>query len=162
MKKLRLLATLSAVYVLTLPATSHVAVAQDAASSPKEAKNAITFRQALFQLIRSNIGPLGAMAKGQIPYDADLMSKNAERLMQLSAMIPDYMATNTSMYDVGTDAKAEIWQDWDGFNKKAQALYDASKALKTVADAKNESEYRAAIGKTGASCKSCHDDYKAE
>ena len=162
MKKNTLIASLSTVLVLASASVTLQASAQEMASSPKEAKNVITFRQSLFQLIRSNIGPLGAMAKGQIPYDPALMSKNAERMMQLSAMIPDYLSTNTSMYEAGTDAKPEIWENWADFNEKAQALYDASTALKAVAEAKDESQYRAAIGKAGSTCKACHDDYKAE
>jgi cytochrome c556 len=162
MKKHPLIASLSAVLILSSASIANQAFAQEKAESAKEAKNVITFRQSLFQLIRSNIGPLGAMAKGKMPYDPELMAKNAERMMQLSAMIPDYLSTNTSMYEVGTDAKEEIWQNWDDFNTKAQALYDASAALKAVVDAKDEGKYRSAIGKVGASCKACHDDYKAD
>ncbi len=35
--------------------------------SEKQASNAVEFRQSIFQLVKSNIGPLGAMAKGKHP-----------------------------------------------------------------------------------------------
>ena len=40
------------------------------AKSEKEARAATKFRQSLFQLVRSNMGPLGAMARGHAPLDA--------------------------------------------------------------------------------------------
>lgn len=148
---------------LSIPTLGVVSQAQaQQASSERQAKNAITFRQSLFQLIRSNIGPLGAMAKGQIPYNEELMAKNAERMAQLAAMIPDYLELDTSKFNAGSDAKADIWQNRDDFNAKAEALYDAAVALQSVVASKDTDAYRGAIGDLSASCKACHDDYKAE
>ena len=55
-------------------------VSAEEAKSERQAANAVQFRQSLLQLVRSNLGPLGAMAKGQIPYDTEVMSTNAMRL----------------------------------------------------------------------------------
>jgi len=149
--------------VIAIPAASvSMHVSAQEATSEKQAKNVITFRQSLFQLIRSNMGPLGAMARGQMPFDEAVMAKNAERLAQLAAMVPDYMAVDTTEFNAGSDAKAEIWQNRDDFNQKAQALYDASVALQSVVAEKDADNYRKAIGAIGASCKACHDDYKAD
>lgn len=130
-------------------------------TSAKQANNAITFRKSLFQLIRSNIGPMGAMARGKMPYDQALLSKNAERMTQLAAMVPDYMASDTSKFNDDSDAKVEIWQNKDDFNAKAEAFYQASKALQAVVASGEESAYRGAIGKLSSTCKGCHDDFKS-
>lgn len=161
MKKITSFVSLLSVAILSF-SPINASVAQEEAKSAKQAKNAITFRQSLFQLVRSNIGPLGAMAKGQLDFDPELMSKNAERMMQLSAMIPDYFALDTSNFPDGSEAKSVIWANMDDFNQKATDLYNAAKVLKSVADAKDKSKYRASIGAVGGTCKACHDDYKAD
>ena len=48
--------------------------------SEKQASNAVEFRQSIFQLVKSNIGPLGAMAKGKAPIDEAVIAKNAMRM----------------------------------------------------------------------------------
>ena len=161
MKKIAMLGLVSAALLVPSIGISLTATAQEA-TSEKQAKAVITFRQSLFQLLRSNIGPLGAMAKGQIPFDEAVMARNAERMAQLAAMLPDYLATDTTQFNEGSDAKPEIWQNRDDFNEKAKALLDASLALQAVVASKNESAYRGAIGDLGGTCKACHDDYKAE
>lgn len=162
MKKTSFWVSISVLTVLNSLSISHVANAQEEAESSRQAGNAVTFRQSIFQLIRSNIGPLGAMAKGQMPYDVKIMETNAERMMQLAVMLPDYMALDTSKFNLETSASEKIWSNLDDFNQKANDLYLAAKELKTVVQAKDESKYRAAIGKVGGTCKACHDSYKTE
>lgn len=162
MKKTSFLVSVSVLTALSSLSVPLLANAQEVAKSSRQAGNAVTFRQSIFQLIRSNIGPLGAMAKGQIPYDVEIMETNAERMMQLSAMLPDYMALDTSKFDLETSASQKIWSNLDDFNQKANDLYLAAIALKSVAEAKDESQYRAAIGKVGGTCKACHDSYKTD
>ena len=61
----------------------------------KQAKSAVEYRQSLFELVKSNIGPLGAMAKGKAPIDEAVIAKNALRLEQLGLMISDYFVADT-------------------------------------------------------------------
>ena len=46
--------------------------------------------------------------------------------------------------------------------KKVMALKTAAQGLQAAVKAGDESAYRGAIGKIGASCKSCHDDFKKD
>lgn len=138
-----------------------MALAEEA-KSERQAANAVQFRQALLQLVRSNLGPLGAMAKGQIPYDTEVMSTNALRLEQLGLMMPDYFKTDTSGFSVDTEALPKIWSNMDDFLDKSNDLTTAAKALQEVAKSGDESQYREAIGKVGATCKGCHDSYKKD
>lgn len=155
MKKLLVL-MLSTVLLTT------TAVAEDEADSQKEARAALKFRQSLFQLIRSNMGALGAMAKGNAPFDAAVMQKNGMRIEQLSLMIEDYMATDTRNFKLDTGALDKIWQQPEAFSEKVTALTTAARNLQVVAKAGDESEFRSAIGAVGRSCKGCHDDFKAD
>lgn len=155
MKKL-LLSALASTILLT-----GGVVAQEA-SSEKQAKSAVQFRQALLQLVRSNVGALGAMAKGAIPMDAQTIETNATRIEQLSLMMDDYFALDTSSFDVETEALPKIWKNRADFATKVDALTDASVTLKTAAMKGDESAYKDAIGGVLRSCKGCHDSYKAE
>lgn len=132
------------------------------AKSEKQALNAIQFRQALLQLTRSNVGALGAMAKGVIPYDTAVMQTKGMRLEQLSLMMEDYFRTDTSNFKLGTDALPVIWEQPEDFKSKIDNLTQAAKNLQQVAASDNESQYQAAIGGVMKTCKGCHDTYKAE
>lgn len=132
------------------------------AVSEKHAKAAVEYRQSLFQLVRSNMGPLGGMAKGAIPYNEEVMLTNAVRLEQLAEMMVDYLEVDTRKFDVDTAAKDALWENFSDVETKVAALQKASAHLQQVVKAGDEDAYRAAIGDIGASCKSCHDDYKRD
>lgn len=128
----------------------------------KQAKNAVEFRQSIFQLVKSNIGPLGAMARGKAPINEEVIATNSLRLEQLGLMISDYFEADTRGAGVKSGALDKIWDNKDDFNSKANDLVVASKNLQKVVANKETGEYRKAIGKVGATCKACHDDYKAD
>ncbi len=137
-------------------------VAREAAMNEKHAAAATEYRKALFQLVRSNMAPLGGMAKGAISFDQDVIATNALRLEQLADMMSDYLMVDTRKFDVDTGAKDDIWENWSDFEGKVANLKSAAENLSSVAAAGDESKYRAAIGQVGGACKGCHDDYKAD
>ncbi|MEZ5583467.1 MAG: cytochrome c [Candidatus Competibacteraceae bacterium] len=76
--------------------------------------DAIQYRQSVFQLFKWNIAPLGGMVKGAVPYNADVVKRNAERLEFLATLPLEGFGPGTEKGDkMKTDAKAEIWQDYD-------------------------------------------------
>ena len=130
--------------------------------SEKQAKSAVEFRQSIFQLVKSNIGPLGAMAKGRIPINEAVIETNALRMEQLSLMITDYFKADTRGTGVKSGSLDKIWDDQAGFAQKAQNFTDASAALLATVQAQDTANYKSAIGAVGKTCKACHDDYKAD
>ena len=132
------------------------------AKSQKHANKTLKMRQAVFSLLGSNMGPLGGMLKGKVPFNAKVVEKNALRINQLSMMIADYLKTDTSKYKLKTEALDNIWTEEEKFAKKIEALSKASIALHKVASTGNEKAIKKAIGAVGKTCGSCHDDYKAD
>lgn len=132
------------------------------AGSLDHATYATELRQSVFKLLGSNMGPLGAMAKGKIPVDAERVEKNAVRINQLSLMIADYSRTDTSKFDVKTEALAKIWQESEHFAKDIDKLTVASTSLIAAAKTKDEAAIKSAIGGVGKTCGGCHDDFKKE
>ncbi len=51
------------------------------------------------------------------------LKKNATRINQLSFMIDDYTATDTSAYKVKTEALAKVWNEREAFEKKESKIY---------------------------------------
>jgi cytochrome c556 len=156
MKKIITLAAL-----ITLSIGSSIALA-NTVNSDKQAQTAVQFRQAILQLVRSNMGPMGAMAKGDIPYNADVMELNSLRIEQLGLMMEDYFVADTRAFDVDTGALDAIWDNQADFNQKAQDMVNAAINVREVASARTADDYRKAIGALGATCKACHDDYKKD
>jgi len=134
----------------------------DNAKSLKHAKKATDNRQSVFSLLGSNMFPLGAMAKGKMPFDAKAIEKHALRINQLSHMIADYSRTNTSKFKVETEALNDIWEKPEAYEKRINALTTASANLQKVVKSGNESAIKKAIGGVGKSCGGCHDDFKAD
>ena len=141
--------------------TTNVAMA-DTATSEKHAVKATELRQAVYKMLGANMGTLGAMAKGKIPFDAKVVEKNATRINQLSFMIADYTATDTSAFKVKSEALAKVWTDRSAFEKRIDDLSVASEKLIKAASTGDEASTKAAIGGVGKTCGGCHDDFKQE
>ena len=99
-----LTAALSTASFLALSSSAQATEVKQA-SNEKQAQAVTTYRKSVFQLISSNMGPLGAMAKGKIPMDTDVITKNAERIAFLAPMMHDYFSLDTSKFNINTDAK---------------------------------------------------------
>ena len=147
--------------LVTILLGSTIAYAKDAADE-KQAKTATEYRQSIYKLIRSNAGPLGGMARGNVPFDNEVVKKNAMRINQLSKMIPDYFEINTTQFSLKTDALPKIWDNKADFEDKAKALQMASASLLDTANAGVEADTKKAIGAIFRTCKGCHDEYKKD
>ena len=141
---------------------STFSVFAEPAKSAKQAKDVTQFRQAILTLVKSNVGVLGAMNKGVIPFDVETMQTNSLRIQQLSLMMEDYFATDTTGFDVETAALDKIWENQGDFKDKISALSTAASNLNKVAKAGDASQFKPAIEQIFKSCKGCHDKYKEE
>jgi cytochrome c556 len=132
------------------------------AKSEKHAKKANHLRHAVFTMLSANMGPLGGMAKGKVPFDAKIVEKNATRINQLSYMIDDFTRTDTRAYKVKTDALPEVWTKRKAFEKRINDLSLASAKLVKVSTSGDKAAIKAAIGGVGKTCGGCHDDFKKD
>jgi cytochrome c556 len=154
--------TISKILLVSMVSLTTTSVFADMAKSEKQAIRATELRQSVFSLLGSNMGPLGAMAKGKIDVDAALVEKNATRINQLSLMIADYTQTDTSGFNVETKAKDVVWKEQDKFASNIEKLTAASSALIVAAQSKDESAIKKAIGGVGKTCGGCHKTFQAD
>jgi cytochrome c556 len=151
MTTLRFSATAAAV----LMATSLAAHAQD--SDPK--KDAIKYRQGAMAVVGWNFKPMGAMVKGDRPFDAKAFAAHAKDLAAVSSL--DILAGFPADSDgKGSKAKPEIWMKWDDFKAKMGDMTRETAKLAEVAKGGDEAAMKKQFGETGKTCKGCHDDYK--
>ena len=136
-----------------------VATASFAGSHAKTDNKAVAARHAQMQLIAYSIGILGATAKGEMEFDAEMVNSAATNLNKMATLDPAtlWIAGTEQGAVAGSRAKAEVWSDADGFAAAFEKLASASAALVGAADA---AAVGAGMGALGGSCKECHETYR--
>ena len=122
----------------------------------------IKARQGEMQLRSFNAGPLFAMAKGKMEYDADLASTLANNLLlqtQLDMGRAWAKGTDNVAYKGKTDALPEAWTTYPEVANKGKAYVKAVTALAAVAGDGRDA-LKSKIGALGKGCKGCHDDFR--
>ena len=124
----------------------------------------IKTRKALMQLYAWNIGQLGGMAKGEIPYDAAQAQRAADNLLTLTGLGDGAMwpkGSDSTALGKETRAMAEIWAEGSEIGAKSQALKDAAAAMAAVAGNGLEA-VQGEIKNLGGGCGGCHKKYREE
>jgi cytochrome c556 len=135
--------------------------AAHAQGQPSKGEQALKYRKAVYQAIAWNFGPMGAMAQGKAPYDANEFAMRAGRVAALTPMLAESYSPETQGVG-GSKAKAELWSNRADFDAKMKDLVDRSATLATVAKGGDEAKSKAAFFDTANTCKACHDKYKAD
>ena len=115
-------------------------------------------RQAAMTLIGKYFGPLGGMAQGRVPFNADVVARNAGYLEALDKMPWDGFDASTS----GEKSRTlpEAFKNPAKFKEAADAMQKAVAQLSAVAKSGNEANIKAAIGGVGKTCGGCHDNFR--
>lgn len=124
-----------------------------AASTTEVIKN----RQAAMESIGDAVGGLAAIAKGEVPFDAEVVKAKATTIKDHLQMASELFPEGSHEGEVETRAKPEIWSNHADFVEKLETAQAAAESLKSVAE---ESTFRPAFGKLGNACKSCHQTYR--
>ncbi len=115
-------------------------------------------RQAAMTLQGKYLGPIGAMLKGNIPYNADIVARNATFLENLARMPWDGFDPSTR--GEKSRARPEVFTDGPKVKAAIDAFEDATAKLGAAARAKDEAGVRAAFGPVAKACGGCHDSYR--
>jgi len=115
-------------------------------------------RQAAMTLQGKYFGPLVGIVKGAVPYNAELVARNAAFLDVLAKMPWDGFAEGTK--GEKSAALPAIWTDAAKFKQAQEQLQTAVTALDTVSKGGDEAKVKAAIGDIGKACGNCHDNFR--
>lgn len=126
-----------------------VAVAKEGVQNP-----VVKTRMDTMGVVRANTGILGDMASGKAVFEADKATEAAAALAAAAATIPQVFEPNET--DPVSEAKPEIWANFDDFTSKADALYKAAQSV----DASSLETLKVGMGGVGNACKDCHTTYR--
>jgi cytochrome c556 len=113
-------------------------------------------RSDLMRTVGQNTGILGDMAGGKSAYDAAAAEAAKAALIEAAGAIEANFKDQGGA-DPASEAKAEIWANWDDFLVKAKALGDAAGAM----DVSSAESIGAGMAGIGGACKDCHTTYRA-
>src|SRR5690348_10206717 len=117
-------------------------------------------RQAAMTLQGKYMGPLGAMAQGKAPYNADTVAFNSALLDALSRMPWDGFAPASKDAQVKTAALPAIWSEPAKFQEAQENFHKAIEGLVAVSRRSDEAAQKAAIGAVGKACGGCHQNFR--
>jgi cytochrome c556 len=136
------------VICIALPLTSALAQSDEAF---------ITYRQKVMQSIGANIGAIGATLKNKLPYQ-DNIATHAQEIQLASTLIAS--AFKKEITAGKTDAKPDIWQDWDKFTTAAKHMGEEAGKLAMVAKSGDMAATAAQLKALGKACGNCHKPFR--
>lgn len=122
----------------------------------KKSEGAIKYRQSVFTLMAYSFSKIGAVVKGESPYNQDEVAKNAAVVTTLSSLPWQAFGPGTE----GGGAKPEVWSKHAQFESAAQKMQIAATNLNNAVQSDNQSSIKKAFGAAAQTCKACHDDFK--
>lgn len=126
-------------------------------------EKAIEYRQSAFHVMGWHFKTMGAMVKGEIPFDKETFSKKADIVAFASTLPSEGFVKGTSSSEfTESKAKAILWKKMDDVKAKSEANQKETKTLAEIAKTGDEKAIKEQFGKTAKTCKACHDDYREE
>ena len=122
----------------------------------QNAEKAIEYRQSVMTVIGTHFGRIGAVVKGDVPYNKEDVAKNAAIVAFMSTLPWQAFGPGTE----GGKARPEVWSDNAKFKASSEKMQLAAIDLNKAAQSGDIDGIKKAFGATGATCKGCHDDFK--
>ena len=141
-----------------LAASLAVAVMSGEALAQAKPEVLVKQRQAAMTLMGKYFGPMAGMAQGRVPYNAQVVQRNAGFLDNLSRMPWDGFDANTK--DVKSAALPAIWTDTAKWSEAADRLQNETSKLYAVSRSGDEAAVKAQVGAVGKACGACHEAFR--
>jgi len=121
-------------------------------------EDAIKYRQSVMFLVGQHFSRMGAVVKGEQPYNKEAFEKNAVLVDSLYRLSLDAFMVPGS--DKGSGMKADVLAQKDKFTQMHNATAAELAKLAAVAKGGDLNAIKPQFGAAGASCKACHDAYR--
>ena len=115
-------------------------------------------RQAAMTLQGKYFGPLAGMAQGKLPYDANIVQRNAGYLDVIDKMPWDGFDPSTK--NVKSAALPAVWSEPAKFKEAQERLQSEVSRLVSVSKGGDEGAVKAQIGAVGKACGNCHENFR--
>lgn len=149
--------------LLTSAATMFTVSAQNQPTPEQQAQSAVNARKSVVRLFGFNMAAINGMARGTVPFDAAIAERNARRIAALAPMLSEAFASmDTRPYSVETGALPIVWDRFDEFQQKTDALIEGANTFADIAARGNQQEIMGAVRAFGANCGGCHDVFRVQ
>src|SRR5690349_3219491 len=135
-------------------------VAAGAALAQAKPEQTVKQRQAVMTLQGKYFGPMAGMAQGKVPFNLQVVQRNAAFLDNLSRMAWDGFDPATK--DVKSAALPAVYEQTDKFKEAASRLENEAHKLYELSRGGDEAAIKAQIGAVGKSCGGCHESFRAK
>ena len=115
-------------------------------------------RQSAMVLQGKYFGPMNLMAQGKIPYNQQVVVRNAAFLDPLSKMAWDGFDANTK--GEKSAALPAVWGDSAKFKQAYERFEAEATKLAQVSKSGDEASVKSQITAVGKTCSACHDDFR--
>ena len=115
-------------------------------------------RQQAMKKVGAATGALAGIAKGEKPYDAEVVKASLTTISETMKTFPDHFPAGS---ETGHESEAspKIWENMDDFKAKAAKLGTDAGAVLAQLPA-DQAAVGAALGGIGKDCGSCHESYR--
>jgi len=115
-------------------------------------------RQGMMKKMGGAAGALAGIAKGEKPYDAEIVKASLSTMVEVAKTFPDQFPAGSETGHE-TEASPKIWEAMDDFKAHAAKLgADAGAALADLPA--DQAAVGAALKTIGADCGGCHEVYR--
>jgi len=117
-------------------------------------------RQEMMKKVGGAMGALSGIAKGEKPYDADIVKASLTTMSEVAKAFPEQFPAGSETGHE-TEASPKIWEAMDDFKAKSAKLgEDADAALASLPA--DQAAVGAALGVVGRNCGGCHEVYRVK
>jgi cytochrome c556 len=138
--------------------TALVAVPFSAQAQFAKVEDAVKYRQSAFSVMAAHFSRIGAVVKGDKPYDKTAVESDAA-IVETMSKLP-WHAFQAGSDIANSKAKPEIWKEQDKFKAGADKMQAEVAKLSVAAKSGDLNAVKASFGATGQSCKACHDSFR--
>ena len=113
---------------------------------------AVAYRQAVMTVIGHHFGAMGAVIKGQQPYEPGAFVQDAE-VVAMMAELPWEAMLVPGSYSGNTTLLEKVQSEKEAFMEHALQFEDASQRLSEIADSNDMNAIKTEFGNTAQACK---------
>jgi cytochrome c556 len=115
-------------------------------------------RQEMMKKTGGAMGALAAIAKGEKPFDAEVVKASLTTMAEVGKTLPDHFPAGSET-GLETEASPKIWENMDDFKAKSAALTTAAEAQLAALPA-DQAGVGGVMKAVGGTCGTCHETYR--
>lgn len=150
--------TLSRILSISCIALAPMLYSATASAQFAKPEDAIHYRQSALTVMSTHMGRIAPVVRGQKPFNAAEVQADVAIVVAMSKLPWSAFGPGTE----GGKARDDVWKDQAKFIQASEKLQSDVATLQTAAQAGDLAQIRTAFGAVGASCKACHDNFRAK